>query len=49
MIGNFVAREMQQTLNWGLAAAMGTMLLFAVLALYWVYDKFIGIDNLKMV
>jgi len=48
MIGNFVAREMQQTLNWGLAAAMGTMLLFAVLALYWVYDKFIGIDNLKM-
>ncbi len=48
MIGNFVAREMQQTLNWGLAAAMGTMLLIAVLALYWVYDKFIGIDNLKM-
>jgi putative spermidine/putrescine transport system permease protein len=48
MIGNFVAREMQQTLNWGLAAAMGTMLLFAVLALYWIYDKFIGIDNLKM-
>jgi putative spermidine/putrescine transport system permease protein len=48
MIGNFVAREMQQTLNWGLASAMGTMLLFAVLALYWVYDKFIGIDNLKM-
>ena len=48
MIGNFVAREMQQTLNWGLAAAMGTMLLFAVLGLYWVYDKFIGIDNLKM-
>jgi len=24
------------------------MLLFAVLALYWIYDKFIGIDNLKM-
>ena len=48
MIGNFVAREMQTTLNWGLAAAMGTMLLIAVLALYWVYDKFIGIDNLKM-
>jgi putative spermidine/putrescine transport system permease protein len=48
MIGNFVAREMQRTMNWGLAAAMGTMLLFAVLALYWVYDKFIGIDNLKM-
>jgi len=48
MIGNFVAREMQQTLNWGLAAAMGTILLAAVLILYWAYDRLIGIDNLKM-
>ena len=48
MIGNFVAREMQKTLNWGLAAAMGAMLLAAVLMLYWAYDRLIGIDNLKM-
>ena len=48
MIGNFVAREMQQTLNWGLAAAMGAILLTAVLTLYWAYDRLIGIDNLKM-
>ena len=48
MIGNFVAREMQTTLNWGLAAAMGAMLLAAVLILYWAYDRLIGIDNLKM-
>ena len=48
MIGNFVAREMQQTLNWGLAAAMGALLLVAVLILYWAYDRLIGIDNLKM-
>ncbi len=48
MIGNFVAREMQQTLNWGLAAAMGAILLAAVLILYWAYDRLIGIDNLKM-
>ena len=48
MIGNFVAREMQQTLNWGLAAAMGAILLSAVLILYWAYDRLIGIDNLKM-
>jgi putative spermidine/putrescine transport system permease protein len=48
MIGNFVAREMQQTLNWGLAAAMGAILLAAVLTLYWAYDRLIGIDNLKM-
>ena len=48
MISNFVAREMQTTLNWGLAAAMGAMLLAAVLILYWAYDRLIGIDNLKM-
>ena len=48
MIGNFVAREMQRTLNWGLASAMGALLLVAVLALYWAYDRLIGLDNLKM-
>ncbi len=48
MIGNFVAREMQKTLNWGLGAAIGAILLVAVLTLYWVYDRLIGIDNLKM-
>ena len=48
MIGNFVAREMQTTLNWGLSASMGAMLLAAVLILYWAYDRLIGIDNLKM-
>jgi len=48
MIGNFVAREMQKTLNWGLGAAMGAMLLTAVIILYWAYDKMIGINNLKM-
>ena len=48
MIGNFVAREMQRTLNWGLGAAIGSILLFAVLMLYWTYDRLIGLDNLKM-
>lgn len=48
MIGNFIARHMQQTLNWGLAAAMGTLLLFAILLLYYVYDRIVGVDNMKM-
>lgn len=48
MIGNFIARHMQRTLNWGLAAAMGTLLLFAILLLYYVYDRIVGIDNMKM-
>ncbi|MCP4765612.1 MAG: ABC transporter permease [Gammaproteobacteria bacterium] len=48
LIGNMVAYHMQRSLNWGLAAAMGTILLFVILVLYWVYDKIIGIDNMKM-
>ncbi len=48
LIGNMVAYHMQSSLNWGLAAAMGTILLATILILYWVYDKFIGIDNMKM-
>ncbi len=48
LIGNMVAYHMQRSLNWGLAAAMGTILLIAILFLYWLYDKIIGIDNMKM-
>jgi len=48
LIGNMVAYHMQKTLNWGLAAAMGTVLLAAILILYWVYDKIVGIDNMKL-
>ena len=48
MIGNMIAYHMQKSLNWGLGAAMGTVLLGAILVLYWIYDKLVGIDNLKM-
>ncbi|MEM7207323.1 MAG: ABC transporter permease [Pseudomonadota bacterium] len=48
LIGNMVAYHMQRSLNWGLAAAMGTILLIVILLLYWVYDKIVGIDNMKM-
>ena len=43
-----VAYHMQKSLNWGLAAAMGSILLVAILVLYWVYDKIVGIDNMKL-
>ena len=48
LIGNMIAYPMQKSLNWGLGAAMGTVLLAAILVLYWVYDKIVGVDNLKM-
>ncbi|MCK4866559.1 MAG: ABC transporter permease, partial [Alphaproteobacteria bacterium] len=48
LISNFIAFHMQKSLNWGLAAALGGILLAGVLALYWLYNKLVGIDNMKM-
>ena len=48
LIGNFIALHMSKTLNWGLAAAMGTILLAGVLAIYWVYNRIVGIENMKL-
>ena len=47
-ISNFIADHVSTTLNWGLAAALGVMLLGIVLALYLLYDKIVGIDNMKL-
>lgn len=48
LISNQIAFHMQDSLNWSLAAALAAMLLAAVLALYWVYDRLVGIDNMKL-
>ncbi len=47
LISNYIAYHLEGSLNWGLAAALGAILLGAVLALYLVYDKVVGIDNMK--
>lgn len=47
-ISNFIAVHVSQTLNWGLAAALGALLLALVLALYLLYDRIVGIDNMKL-
>jgi len=47
-ISNRIAYHISSSLNWGLAAALGTILLVAVLILYWVYDRVVGIDNVKL-
>ncbi|WP_417669207.1 ABC transporter permease [Roseibium sp.] len=47
-ISNRIAYHISSSLNWGLAAALGTMLLAAVLILFIVYDKIVGIDNVKL-
>jgi len=48
MISNQIAFHMKSSLNWGLAAAMGSILLVAVLILFWFYDKVVGIDKMKL-
>lgn len=48
LISNFIAFHMQKSLNWSLAAALATLLLLMVLLLYWLYDRLVGIDNLKL-
>ncbi len=48
MISNLIAYHMQSSLNWGLAAALGVCLLVGVLALYWLYNRIVGIDNMKL-
>lgn len=47
-ISNRIAYHISSSLNWGLAAALGTILLGVVLILYWAYDKIVGIDNVKL-
>ncbi len=48
LISNLIAFHMTKSLNWSLAAALAAILLGAVLLLYWLYDRLIGIDNLKL-
>ena len=47
-ISNRIAYHISSSLNWGLAAALGSILLGLVLILYWVYDRIVGIDNVKL-
>ncbi|SVB21368.1 uncharacterized protein METZ01_LOCUS174222 [marine metagenome] len=48
LIGHWIAYHLKTTLNWGLASALGALLLGAMLILYWVYNKIVGIDNIKL-
>ena len=48
LISSMIAYHMQQSLNWGLAAALGGILLACVVVLYLVYDRFVGVDRMKL-
>ena len=48
LISNTIAFHMLSSLNWSLAAALGAILLAGVMLLYWLYDRLVGIDNMKL-
>jgi putative spermidine/putrescine transport system permease protein len=48
MISYFIAYYANQVTNWGMAAALSGILLVAVLILYAVYNKLVGVDRLRI-
>ncbi|OMH25930.1 ABC transporter permease [Motiliproteus sp. MSK22-1] len=48
MISNIIAFHMQSSNNWELAAALGSLLLGLIMLLYWVYDRTVGVSNIKL-
>ena len=48
LIGSWIAYHLKTTLNWGLTAALGAILLGIMLILYWLYNKLVGLDNITL-
>ena len=47
-ISNRIAYSISISLNWGLAAALGVILLGIVIAFYILYDRIVGIDKMRL-
>jgi putative spermidine/putrescine transport system permease protein len=48
MVSYFVAFFTNQTINWGMASALGAVLLIVTLLLFALYARLVGIDRLKL-
>lgn len=48
LISNLIAYHMQQSLNWGLAAALSAILLVCVAVLYIVYSRLVGVERMRL-
>ncbi|MEK1930502.1 MAG: ABC transporter permease [Pararhizobium sp.] len=48
MVSYYIAYYSNQVTNWGMAAALSAILLVAVLILYAVYNRIVGIDRLRI-
>jgi putative spermidine/putrescine transport system permease protein len=48
MISYFIVVNTNQTLNWGLAAALSVILLSMTLVMFLMYNRLVGVDRLKL-
>ena len=48
LISNFIAYHMQTSLNWGLAGALGGVLLASVALFYLAYDRVVGVERIRL-
>jgi putative spermidine/putrescine transport system permease protein len=47
MVSSFVASYMNQELNWGMASALGAVLLAITLVIYLIYTKLLGVERMR--
>lgn len=48
MVSYYVAYYMNNIINFGQAAALGALLLIITMVLYWLYNRLVGIDKMKL-
>ncbi|MBV9244497.1 MAG: ABC transporter permease [Methylobacteriaceae bacterium] len=48
MISQLIALQMDQELNWGLAGALSVYLVLFTLAAYFAFNRFVGVDRLRL-
>ncbi|MFQ5984524.1 MAG: ABC transporter permease [Alphaproteobacteria bacterium] len=48
MISMMIATNVNWVLNWGMAAALGTILLAATLVVFAVYNRFLGLEKVRL-
>ena len=48
MMSNFIATFINRDLNWGMAAALSSVLLVVILTLYWVFLRLVGWERIRL-
>jgi putative spermidine/putrescine transport system permease protein len=48
MISQYIAIQMEKQLNWGLAGALSAYLVLFTVAFYFVFNRFVGVDRLRL-